>query len=1111
MVFSVGNVITLLVVLIILALYRQLDKNNRSLEKIKRYSDKIKEELDLYVDEKTVEVKNYAIELEVHHKTGKEILSRIQSLEDRMEGKAANIEAMYERIDEYDKSLEQLSNMTLKVQENLNRLHEESDFVDKVGRRVKESANAVKALEKSISAIKEEFSKENLKELKEVRNLVAKDTKDYVSRLHGEIKKSLERIHALESMITSLEKRKEEIQKEAVDSIQQSLDEQIYKVQQSGEQLRKEFEEDLETTVSAKTREAENLREYLESVMSEITSGIEEKKALLKTMSDEFASDIKEVESEYKASLERAAGRGLSLEDEAFDSLKQVISERTAEIRNETSEELGRIKDTLHADFDGLKESYTRYISETEGKFSALSGRTDEIEQGLSGKFLEMEKRIAEYEEDLNYRFGRIEEIGSDIDSLESNLRTAMDRTASRIESDFADYEKNMDKQRETYKEKVSSWMSEINSGLASLESDLNDLKQRAYENVSEKLKLFEDDFFSSLQTRSASMEEKFVEWKSGIDQVMEDLALEGKNERTLIEKKYADELRTRFEEFQVKIYQEHEKFEDKVNSFQQSIEERLKASDASIESTAEEIKKEILDVKESSLSFFTREFTEYKTGVDSEIKRSSRDLENQLKALEELLEGREKEIIAAVESTQSDVTVWQTKVLQQFQTAETEMQTHYGDFRKEVLDNINQIKTDFESQRDDLILSTQEERTRLKNELKEIGDGVINLETELRKRTDDAFEKFNREFESFYFEIQKKNREMQSELEKRIKEFRAISQDTKEKTEQLQKKLFGKIEENYQVLSVNLQEIDKRQKSFIAQTKIFTRADSLKVSLQESIEDLKVELARVEAQENGIREAERKFAAIKKLGEEVSAKLNRFMAEKRRIEEMEGDFKKLIIISQAVDQKLNQVTGAHDELQAIQIRIKTIEDLEKEVEARYERLEKKNRIIDATTESVDKNFQLIEDLEGQVRSLKDVVSAIPEQIHDVAGRIEPLARDKKKADEAISKLKTLDKLLSDIESRTENMQKAREWLARTETRLEEVSKQAQEQVKLLGSILKEGGKSHGSDKGAPPMAARDVVTRLAHQGWSVKEIASATKLSRGEVELILELLPGKK
>ncbi|MFW6208072.1 MAG: LA_3659 family protein, partial [Spirochaetota bacterium] len=35
-----------MIVLVILAVYRQLDKNNRSLTKIKRYSEKIKEELD---------------------------------------------------------------------------------------------------------------------------------------------------------------------------------------------------------------------------------------------------------------------------------------------------------------------------------------------------------------------------------------------------------------------------------------------------------------------------------------------------------------------------------------------------------------------------------------------------------------------------------------------------------------------------------------------------------------------------------------------------------------------------------------------------------------------------------------------------------------------------------------------------------------------------------------------------------------------------------------------------------------------------------------------------------------------------------------------------------
>jgi len=229
-----------------------------------------------------------------------------------------------------------------------------------------------------------------------------------------------------------------------------------------------------------------------------------------------------------------------------------------------------------------------------------------------------------------------------------------------------------------------------------------------------------------------------------------------------------------------------------------------------------------------------------------------------------------------------------------------------------------------------------------------------------------------------------------------------------------------------------------------------------------------------------------------------------------RRIEEMEGDFKKLIIISQSVDSKLRQVTNSHDDLQAIQIKIRNLEELEKEISVKFDRLEKKDQVIENTTLNVDKNFQQLSELDDQIRSLSEDVTSIPEQIHVLTSKIEILSRNKKKADETAKQVDALDGLLKDIEGRIENMQKAREWLAKTETRLEEVSKQAQEQVKLLGSILKEGNKSGSGGKGAPSMGARDVVTRLAHQGWSIQEIASTTKLSRGEVELILELLPKK-
>jgi DNA-directed RNA polymerase specialized sigma24 family protein len=41
-------------------------------------------------------------------------------------------------------------------------------------------------------------------------------------------------------------------------------------------------------------------------------------------------------------------------------------------------------------------------------------------------------------------------------------------------------------------------------------------------------------------------------------------------------------------------------------------------------------------------------------------------------------------------------------------------------------------------------------------------------------------------------------------------------------------------------------------------------------------------------------------------------------------------------------------------------------------------------------------------------------------------------------------------------------------------------------------------------------MSTREVVVKLAREGWNSEEIARTTKLSRGEVELILELTPNE-
>ena len=72
---------------------------------------------------------------------------------------------------------------------------------------------------------------------------------------------------------------------------------------------------------------------------------------------------------------------------------------------------------------------------------------------------------------------------------------------------------------------------------------------------------------------------------------------------------------------------------------------------------------------------------------------------------------------------------------------------------------------------------------------------------------------------------------------------------------------------------------------------------------------------------------------------------------------------------------------------------------------------------------------------------------------------------------------------------------------------MEELNRQAQDQVKIFAKLVKpDAEKSAGKESAAPTANVRDTIIKLAGQGWSIDEIARTVKYSKGEVELILEL-----
>jgi DNA repair exonuclease SbcCD ATPase subunit len=175
--FTIGNILTLGIVALVLFMYRQLDRRNHTIDKVHKYAAQVKDELTEFVAEKEAAVKDYGISLDVQQKSAKELLRRLQITDEELAHKAAAVAKIDERISAYDVSLEELVRMTVRVQENLNRIQEESAFVEKVNKRVSESKEKLVALEKGLGEIERHFERENTGFLERVAQQLTEEVK----------------------------------------------------------------------------------------------------------------------------------------------------------------------------------------------------------------------------------------------------------------------------------------------------------------------------------------------------------------------------------------------------------------------------------------------------------------------------------------------------------------------------------------------------------------------------------------------------------------------------------------------------------------------------------------------------------------------------------------------------------------------------------------------------------------------------------------------------------------------------------------------------------------------------------------------------------------------
>ena len=143
--------------------------------------------------------------------------------------------------------------------------------------------------------------------------------------------------------------------------------------------------------------------------------------------------------------------------------------------------------------------------------------------------------------------------------------------------------------------------------------------------------------------------------------------------------------------------------------------------------------------------------------------------------------------------------------------------------------------------------------------------------------------------------------------------------------------------------------------------------------------------------------------------------------------------------------------------------------------------------------------------------------------MQSLQGQLEPLELGLEKAHELRGELKGQQQELQEAQQQLSQMQEAitalhddsrgidkmREWIAKTETRMLELSRDVQGNLRTVETIVNRSGErsTHGAG-GKLDSDVRNTVIQLHGKNWNNSEIARATQLSVGEVELILEMLP---
>jgi len=352
------------------------------------------------------------------------------------------------------------------------------------------------------------------------------------------------------------------------------------------------------------TVEQRNFREQLAAeqqtyreIWQRMHDGLDQKQKEYREAWQQEIQELEQKQKEYRSAWQR--------DQEALDALSLSQRKQWEGAVAETEERLVRLNQELSAKAAAAEEQLLK-----------------EVQQRLEG-----------YREGEAAQWKRLETIADDALKLDGQLRLAMDEAENRVRRDFSLFEEEQEQERKRISAAIVESTEIFKADMAALEQELNNLKNRAYDNVSEKLKVFEDDFFQDISRRTTDVDRRLAEYHSHLDQKLVSLSEETEEERRALELSYKDEMTTRIGEQSVRILSDLERLQLKASAFEEKIQNGMDETETRISGLSgnvEEVRRGLKDFTEQTRLF------EKTDELKINLERSMETLKAELAGIEE-------------------------------------------------------------------------------------------------------------------------------------------------------------------------------------------------------------------------------------------------------------------------------------------------------------------------------------------------------------------------------------------------------------------------------------------------------------------------------------------